>query len=107
MMRRHESSMAANMILPIRSIMETTLEQLAAEDMATYSYGVRCCRCKKPLICGYVQLGVGAKTEDLRGAKGLLGATGQYVTCEAFDPSGEVCGESTFLALSAVVLIDD
>jgi len=40
--------MAANMILAKRSIMEARLDQLAAEDMTTYSYGVRCCRCKKP-----------------------------------------------------------
>jgi hypothetical protein len=56
-------------------------------------------------MCGYVELRAGATLEDLR-ARGQLLKTGQFVTCEAFDSHGEICGESTFVALSALVFID-
>ena len=93
--------MAAWLTVTVELGMETSTER----ESSTYAYGVLCRRCKKPLICGHVELRTGANVEDLRAAKGCLQATGQYVTCAAFDPNGEVCGESTFVALSTVLLI--
>ena len=85
--------------------MQLVSEQLTDEVLKTYLYGVLCKRCRKPLACGYVQLKPDAQTDDLRSAGRLLSQTGQYVTCVAFDSNGEVCGESTFVALSAVIFI--
>ena len=76
------------------------------QTLQTYAYGIPCARCQKPLRCGYVELPVNSALETLRDPKNSAIPAGQYVTCDAFDATGDVCGESTFVRRSALIFVD-